>query len=140
ITDHLNQMGVNPMFGWKHADGSPAFVDLSAVYDQELVALATRAAERDGIDVAAGVYAAMSGPSYETPTETAFLARSGAQAVGMSTVPEAVAGVALGLRILGVSCITNQAGVESTHQEVLAPARGAARAPRSSLQGAVPGV
>ena len=139
ITDHLNQMGVNPLFGWRHADGSPAFVDLSAVYDQGLLALATEAAERDGIEVAAGVYAAMSGPSYETPSETAFLARSGARAVGMSTVPAAVAGVALGLRILAVSCITNQSGVESTHQEVLATARGAARDLRSILMGVVNG-
>jgi purine-nucleoside phosphorylase len=137
IRDHLNQMGVNPLFGWKLPDGSPAFVDVSAVYDPDLLAAATQAAERSGADVAAGIYAAMSGPSYETPTETAFLSRAGAQAVGMSTVPEAVAGTALGLRVLAISCITNQAGVESSHEEVLATARGAAADLRSILMGVV---
>ncbi len=137
IRDHLNLMGVNPLFGWRFQDGSPAFVDLSAVYDRELLAIAAEAASGEGVDLATGVYAAMSGPSYETPAETAFLARAGGHAVGMSTVPEAIAAKAVGLRVLGVSCVTNVAGEESMHQEVLARARGAAADLRSILMGVV---
>ena len=126
IRDHLNFMGVNPLMGWRFADGRPAFVDLSSVYDPEILSLAADAARVSGIDVATGVYAGVSGPSYETAAETMFLARAGAQAVGMSTVPEAVAAAALGLRVLAISCVTNAAGHEGTHEEVLATAKAAA--------------
>jgi purine-nucleoside phosphorylase len=125
IHDHLNFLGVNPLAGWRLADGRPAFVDLSSVYDAELLSLAADAARASGIDVATGVYAALSGPSYETPAETRFLARAGAHAVGMSTVPEAVAAVALGMRVLAISCVTNAAGKQATHEEVLATAKAA---------------
>jgi purine-nucleoside phosphorylase len=120
IEDHLNFLGVNPLTGWRFPNGEPAFVGLSATYDRGLLAIAERAASEEGIDVAKGVYAALPGPSYETLAETRFLAKAGAHAVGMSTVPEAVAGVALGLRVLGISCITNTAGTEDTHESVLA--------------------
>jgi purine-nucleoside phosphorylase len=123
IEDHLNFLGVNPLAGWRFPNGEPAFVGLSATYDHGLLAIAERAANEEGIDVAKGVYAALPGPSYETPAETRFLAKAGAHAVGMSTVPEAVAGVALGLRVLGISCITNSAGTEDTHESVLAAAK-----------------
>ena len=135
ITDHLNAMGVNPLFGWKLPSGEPAFVDLSEVYDRRLLALARGAAEEAGIDVAQGVYAAVSGPSYETPAETAALRGMGADAVGMSTVPEAAAGAALGLSVLGISCITDVAGTELTHQEVLEAAAAAAPDLRAILEG-----
>ena len=129
ISDHLNSMGVNPLFGWRLPDGAPAFVDISRVYDAALLEAARAAAEEAGIDVRVGVYAAVSGPSYETPAETTALARLGADAVGMSTVPEAVAAAALGLRVLGISCITDVAGTELTHEEVLAAATGARPGP-----------
>jgi purine-nucleoside phosphorylase len=126
IGDHINFMGVNPLAGWRLPDGRPAFIDLSSVYDPDLIALTEEAARLSGIGVARGVYVAMPGPTYETPAETRFLARSGAHAVGMSTVPEAVAGVALGMRVLGISCVTNIAGREATHEDVLATAKAAA--------------
>jgi purine-nucleoside phosphorylase len=138
IRDHLNSMGVNPLFGWRLPDGAPAFVDISRVYDAALLEAARAAAEEAGIDVRVGVYAAVSGPSYETPAETTALARLGADAVGMSTVPEAVAAAALGLRVLGISCITDVAGTELTHQEVLAAATGAGPDLRAILRRALP--
>jgi len=138
ISDHLNEMGVNPLFGWRLPDGAPAFVDISRVYDAALLEAARAAAEEAGIDVRVGVYAAVSGPSYETPAETTALARLGADAVGMSTVPEAVAAAALGLRVLGISCITDVAGTELTHEEVLAAATGAAPDLRAILRRAIP--
>ena len=138
ITDHINLMGVNPLFGWWYPDGSPAFVDLSAVYDHGLVERAREAARSGGIDVREGVYAAVSGPSYETPAEIVALGRLGANAVGMSTVPEAVAGVALGLKVMGISCITDVAGGEVTHEEVLAAAGKAAPHLRAILAHVIP--
>jgi purine-nucleoside phosphorylase len=138
IRDHLNGMGVNPLFGWRMPDGAPAFVDVSHVYDAALLETARAAAAEAGIGVRVGVYAAVSGPSYETPAETTALARLGADAVGMSTVPEAVAAAALGLRVLGISCITDVAGTELTHPEVLAAARGAAPDLRAILRRVLP--
>ena len=135
IRDHLNLMGVNPLFGWRLPDGTPAFVDLSAVYDPGLLEAAARSASERDIDAATGVYAAMSGPSYETPAEIAFLAKAGAHAVGMSTVPEAVGGVAVGLAVLAVSCITNVAGAEATHEDVIRTAREAAGDLKAILMG-----
>ncbi len=140
LTDHLNFLGVNPLAGWRLADGRPAFVDLSAVYDRELLAAAEAAAREQGVSVAKGVYVALPGPSYETPAETGFLARAGADAVGMSTVPEAVAGVAMGMRVLGISCVTNVAGSTATHQDVLASARAAASDLRKILARLLPAV
>jgi purine-nucleoside phosphorylase len=125
ISDHLNFLGVNPLSGWRLAGGAPAFVDLSAVYDRDLRAAAEVAAGEERVEVSTGVYVALPGPSYETPAETGFLARAGADAVGMSTVPEAVAAAALGLRVLGISCVTNVAGSAATHEDVLASARAA---------------
>jgi purine-nucleoside phosphorylase len=140
IEDHLNFLGANPLFGWRFPDGRPAFVGLSRTYDRALLALAEEAAREEGIDLARGVYAALPGPSYETPAETRFLARAGAHAVGMSTVPEAVAGVALGLRVLAISCITNAAGTDDTHENVLAAAREATLRLRALMAHVVPGL
>src|SRR5439155_26070568 len=114
LTDHLNAMGINPLFGWKLPSGEPAFVDLSEVYDRRLLAMAHEAAEEAGIEVAEGGYVAVSGPSYGTPAETAALRRVGADAVGMAEVPEAAAGTALGLWGGGISCITEMAGPAPT--------------------------
>jgi purine-nucleoside phosphorylase len=138
IRDHVNLLGVNPLTGWRFPGGGPAFVDLSAVYDRDLIDRAEEVAEAEGVPVSRGVYAAVPGPSYETPAETEFLRRTGAHAVGMSTVPEAVAGAALGMRILGVSCITNVAGTAGSHEDVLETGRMAAQGLRRVLRGVAP--
>lgn len=120
IRDHLNLMGANALSGWRMPDGSPAFIDVSGVYDPGLSSAAREAARsHDGIPVAEGVYGAVPGPSYETPAETEFLRRGGATVVGMSMVPEAVAARALGMRVLGLSFVTNAAGTAVSHEEVL---------------------
>ena len=118
IRDHLNLMGSHPL------RGGPRFVDLSAVYDPALSAVARGAARRLGGRLREGVYAAMAGPAYETPAEIRMLRTLGADAVGMSTVPEAIAAREAGVRVLGLSLITNPgAGLSRrpvSHQEVLA--------------------
>lgn len=131
LRDHINAMGENPLRGWRMPDGSPPFVDLSHVYDIDLTAAAARSARvapgsasSDGgggfrVPVAEGVYAAVSGPSYETPAETESLRRAGGTVVGMSMVPEAVAARALDMRVLGLSLVTNTAGASVSHEEVL---------------------
>jgi purine-nucleoside phosphorylase len=130
LRDHLNLMGVNPLSGWRYPDGSPAFVDVSQVYDPELadLALASARAHADGSGraVTDGVYAALPGPSYETPAETRMIAGLGASVVGMSTVPEAVVARALKMRVVGLAFATNAAGVEVSHEEVLAASKAAA--------------
>ena len=118
-TDHLSFLGENPLRGWRDADGHPPFVDLSNAYDPELVELALSSAEQVGLPAWRGVYAAMPGPSYETPAEIEFLRRAGATVVGMSVVPEAVAGAALGMRFGALCCVTNVVGAEAVeHLEV----------------------
>jgi purine-nucleoside phosphorylase len=128
VRDHLNLMGTNPLAGWRYPDGSPAFVDVSGVYDAELSDAALGILHDHGTAVAEGVYAAMSGPSYETPAETEMLRRIGATVVGMSTVPEAVVARALGMRVLGLSFVTNAAGGAFSHEEVLLASKTAAEA------------
>jgi purine-nucleoside phosphorylase len=119
IRDHINHMGANPLLGWRFPDGTPAFVDLRDAYDRALLADAHVAAERAGVPVREGVYIGFSGPTYETRAETAAARSWGADAVGMSTVPEAVAAAAVGLRTLGISCVTNLVGEPVTHHDVL---------------------
>jgi purine-nucleoside phosphorylase len=126
ITDHLNLMGDNPLRGPNFGAG-PRFPDLSRAYDSELCALARDAARASGVTLREGVYAAMLGPSYETPAEIRMLRALGADAVGMSTVPEVIALRQLGVRVGAVSCITNLAAGLSAgllgHAEVEATAR-----------------
>jgi inosine/guanosine/xanthosine phosphorylase family protein len=122
IRDHINVMGTNPLLGWRMPDGSPAFVGVGDVYDRDLATAALAAARARASDpsgVTEGVYAAVSGPAYETPAETEFLRRAGATVVGMSMVPEAVAARALDMRVLGMSFVTNAAGASVSHEEVL---------------------
>jgi purine-nucleoside phosphorylase len=128
VRDHLNLMGTNPLDGWRYPDGSPAFVDVSGVYDAALSDAARGILHDHGTPVSDGVYAAMAGPSYETPAETEMLRRIGATVVGMSTVPEAVAARALGMRVLGLSFVTNAAGGAVSHEEVLLASKTAAEA------------
>jgi purine-nucleoside phosphorylase len=122
LTDHINLMGANPLRG-AATGGLPRFVDLTEVYDKNLRALLFKAGKIAGQKLQRGVYLAVSGPSYETPAEIRAFARLGADAVGMSTVPEAVAARQCGLRVAAVSCITNLAagigGDKLSHAEVL---------------------
>ncbi len=107
IRDHINLMGSNPLTGVEEADGSPAFLDLSAAYDEQLSELAMGVAKVEGMRVEEGVYVAVPGPSYETGAELRYMRVIGGDAVGMSTVPEVLAARLLGVRVLGISCITN---------------------------------
>ena len=109
MTDHLNLAGCNPLVGPNDEAIGPRFFDLSQAYDPGLRALARRAAEGLGLELHEGVYAWFSGPSFETPAEIRMARILGADAVGMSTVPEVIAAVHCGLRVLGISCITNMA-------------------------------
>ena len=118
-SDHLNMMGASPLRGWRNPDGSPPFVDLSAAYDRRLREVALERAEALGVPATEGVYAAMVGPSYETPAETAFLRREGATVVGMSVVPESVPARALGMRVLGLFAVTNEVGQPVEHADVV---------------------
>jgi purine-nucleoside phosphorylase len=122
LTDHINLMGTNPLRG-EAVSGLPRFVDLTCVYDPGLRRLLARAGRACGVKLREGVYLAVCGPSYETPAEIRAFARLGADAVGMSTVPEAIVARQCGLRVAGVSCITNLAAGRSrrtlSHTEVL---------------------
>ena len=119
LRDHLNMMGSAPLRAWRYPDGTPAFINTEEVYDREIADLAVERADALGIRAADGVYAAMSGPAYETPTEVAMLRRLGATVVGMSMVPEALPAVALGMRVLGICSLTNAFGEHVTHEEVV---------------------
>lgn len=109
IRDHLNFMGSNPLIGPLQADMGPRFPDMTEAWDVRLRALAAEHAKASGLSLHEGVYVAVTGPSFETPAEIQAFARLGADAVGMSTVPECLVARACGLRVLGVSCITNLA-------------------------------
>lgn len=128
VRDHVNLMGANPLAGWRMPDGSPAFIDVSGVYDLELSDAALSVLRDHASPAADGVYGAVAGPAYETPAETEMLRRLGATVVGMSMVPEAVAARALGMRVLGLSFVTNAAGGAVSHEEVLLASKTAAAA------------
>jgi purine-nucleoside phosphorylase len=122
LTDHINFMGTNPLRG-PAIPGLMRFVDLTDTYAAGLQQILRRAATASKLKIHAGVYLAVSGPSYETPAEIRAFARLGADAVGMSTVPEAIAARHCGMRVAGISCITNlAAGISQeklSHGEVL---------------------
>jgi len=122
ISDHLNLMGANPLVGPLGSD-EMRFPDMTDAYDPGLRRALRTTAEKLGIPLREGVYAGLLGPSYETPAEVKMLRTLGADAVGMSTVPEVIVARALGMRVAGVSCITNAAagvtGAALTHAEVL---------------------
>jgi purine-nucleoside phosphorylase len=126
VSDHINAMGVNPLRG-PQPSGRPCFLDLSEVYDQDLRRLLRQAARKVSVTLRSGVYLAVSGPTYETPAEVRAFGRLGADAIGMSTVPEAIVARQCGLRVAGLCCITNlAAGLQRrplSHAEVLAVAR-----------------
>lgn len=122
ITDHLNLMFRNPLIG-RQEEGDIRFPDMSEPYDPELRRLALSVAQQQGTALTEGIYVGLLGPSYETPAEVRMLIRLGGDAVGMSTVPEVIVARAIGMRVLGFSCVTNLAGGLSdqpiTHADVL---------------------
>ena len=127
IEDHINLMGGNPLVGPNDERFGPRFPDMTGVYSRRLRLIAGEAASVAGAFLTHGVYVGLLGPSYETPAEIRFLRTIGADAVGMSTVPEAIAARHMGLEVLGISCITNMAaGVLDqplVHDEVLETAK-----------------
>lgn len=123
ISDHLNLIGANPLHGANDERFGPRFPDMTEVYDRDYQDIMIKEARRLGHELRRGVYAALSGPSYETPAEIRMLRALGADAVGMSTVPEAIIARHMGIKILGLSCITNLAagvlGTQINHAEVI---------------------
>ena len=132
ITDHINMVGMggrNPLIGPNDPELGPRFPDMSQAYDPGLQQIARQVARASGIPLQEGVYVCLAGPSFETPTEIRFLRLIGADAVGMSTVPEVIVARHMGMRVLGVSGISNVHAADSappqetTHQEVLETGR-----------------
>jgi len=123
ITDHINLMGTNPLIGKNIDEFGVRFPDMSEAYDGGMREVVGKVATQNGIRLRQGVYIGLSGPSYETPAEIGMCRILGADAVGMSTVPEVIVANQMGIRVLGISCITNMAaGIlprRLTHQEVM---------------------
>lgn len=123
LGDHINLMGVNPLAGANIDDLGPRFPDMSEVYSARYREIAREVAAQAGFELKEGVYAALLGPSYETPAEIRYLRIIGADLVGMSTVPEAIVANHMGMKVLGISCVTNMAaGIlpgKINHEEVL---------------------
>ncbi|MDZ4677220.1 MAG: purine-nucleoside phosphorylase [Oligoflexia bacterium] len=122
INDHINLMGDNPLKGRQMERLGPRFPDMTEAYDKKLIKISLNAAKKNKLHMREGVYIGLPGPTYETPAEVRYLQKIGGNAVGMSTVPEVIAANHLGLRVCGVSCITNLAAGLSknklTHTEV----------------------
>lgn len=122
LHDHINLMGMNPLVGPNDDELGPRFPDMSNAYSPALREAAQTTAARLGIDLAGGVYAGLLGPSFETPAEIRYLRAIGADLAGMSTVPETIAANHAGVRVLGISTVTNMAAgmqKELSHHEVL---------------------
>ncbi len=123
LTDHINLTGLNPLVGPEFPELGPRFVDMSETYHPKLVAACEQTARRIGLTMRKGVYVGLLGPSFETPAEIRMFRTLGADAVGMSTVLEAIAAAQMGVRVLGISCITNMAaGIlqkKIDHREVM---------------------
>jgi len=124
ISDHLNLLGDNPLRGPNDTRFGPRFPDMTAVYSPELQEIVIEEAKALNVEVRRGIYAALAGPSYETPAEIHLMRTLGADAVGMSTVPEAIVARHMDLEVLGISCITNMAaGISDepiNHDDVMA--------------------
>src|SRR5262249_48205491 len=123
LCDHINLQGDNPLIGPNDDRWGPRFPDMSEAYDRKFRELAHKAAREIGSELYEGVYAGLSGPSYETPAEIRYLRAIGADLVGMSTVPEVIVANHMGIRCLAISCVTNlAAGISPTklsHHEVM---------------------
>jgi purine-nucleoside phosphorylase len=144
ITDHINMMGTNPLIGPNVEELGVRFPDLSEAYDGAMREAALRAGGRLGVPLRQGVYIGLTGPTYETPAEIRACRTLGADAVGMSTVPEVIAAGQMGIRVLGISCITNMAaGIlpsKLTHQEVMDTTERVREQFVSLLRATVPGL
>jgi purine-nucleoside phosphorylase len=144
IDDHINLLGSNPLVGPNDDRFGVRFPDMTEIYSRRLRGIADAAAAARGLAVAHGVYVAVHGPSYETPAEIRYLRTIGADAVGMSTVPEAIVARHMGMEVLGISCITNPAaGVLPEplhHDEVMAVARRVRGEFAALLEGIVAGL
>jgi len=142
FSDHLNLQGLNPLVGAHDERWGARFPDMTEAYDARLRALALRAARAQRLRCFAGVYAALLGPNYETPAEIRALRKLGADAVGMSTVPEVLAARQMGLRVLAIATITNRAAGLArrplAHQEVLAAGQRAVRNLAALLDAVMP--
>jgi purine-nucleoside phosphorylase len=123
ISDHINLQGVNPLIGPNDDSFGPRFPDMSEAYSESYRHIAKLVAAEQHIEIAEGVYAALAGPSYETPAEIRYLRIIGADLVGMSTVPEVIVANHMGMKVLAISCVTNMAaGIlpqKISHEEVL---------------------
>jgi purine-nucleoside phosphorylase len=124
LSDHLNLMGDNPLRGPNDPRFGPRFPDMTFAYSPELQEIAVEEAKALGVEIRRGIYAALAGPSYETPAEIHLLRALGADAVGMSTVPEVIVARQMNIEVLGISCITNMAaGISDepiSHEDVMA--------------------
>jgi purine-nucleoside phosphorylase len=136
IVDHINLMGTNPLIGPNLDEIGPRFPGMAGAYDSGLQEHARKVASELGEELREGVYAGLMGPTFETPAEIRMLSTLGADAVGMSTVPEVIAARHAGMSVLGISMITNVAGSKHGHDDVLATS--ARRAP--VLAGLVAGI
>ena len=123
INDHINLMGANPLIGKNDSELGVRFPDMTEIYDKKLLAYAKECANNIGIKIEEGVYVADSGPSYETPAEVRMMKIIGGDAVGMSTVPEAIVANYCNMKVLGISSLTNYAAgiskTKLTHEEVM---------------------
>jgi purine-nucleoside phosphorylase len=144
ISDHINLQGANPLMGANEEKFGARFPDMSAAYDKTFRELTLAEGRRLGIELGEGVYAALAGPSYETPAEIRYLRTIGADLVGMSTVPEVIAARHAGLRVLGISCVTNAAaGILDQpldHKEVLETAERVKGQFIALLRGVIPDI
>jgi purine-nucleoside phosphorylase len=142
ISDHINLMGVNPLVGKNIEASGLRFPDMSEAYDLRLRNAALAVAQRQGLDLRQGVYAAVTGPSYETPAEIRMFRMLGVDAIGMSTVPEVIVARQMAVRVLGISCITNMAaGIlpqTISHQDVIDTAAAVEETFRKFLRALVP--
>jgi purine-nucleoside phosphorylase len=124
ISDHINLLGDNPLRGQNDERFGPRFPDLTNVYEPDLQEIVIDEGNAMGLEIRRGIYAALAGPSYETPAEIHMVRTLGADAVGMSTVPEAIVARHMNMRVIGISCITNlAAGVSDRpvdHSQVMA--------------------
>lgn len=144
IKDHINLQGQNPLVGPEDARFGPRFIDMTEAYSRDYRRMAQVAAKKLGIEVPEGVYAALLGPSYETPAEIRYLRAIGVDLVGMSTVPEVILARQLGIKVLAISCVTNMAaGVldqRLNHEEVLATGKRVAGQFTALLREVIPAI
>src|SRR2546423_951643 len=142
LRDHINLQGSNPLIGANDERFGVRFIDMSEAYAKDFRSIALEEGRRHKIDIYEGVYAAVSGPNYETPAEIRFLRTIGADMVGMSTVPEVIVAAHMGIRVLAISCVTNMAaGILDqplSHAEVLETGRRVAGQFLALLEAVIP--